>query len=140
MNKIEIKNTSLPERCEVCHQADQFDPNTNICFRCQVDNDGTSETNYNESSGNLLAYKDFLPKLLKYKPEEKILEFETFPNLVRSANIWIKANNINVINIETLVLPNIFSTREHGSVDTCLITNQTTAWHQIIMLWYRNNS
>lgn len=137
MKKIEIKTTSLPGRCEVCHQSDQFDPNTNICFRCQVDNDEMNEIDHNESFGNAIVYKDFLPKLLKYKPEEKILEFEPFPNLVKSVNVWTKVNDVNIINIETLVLPNIFSTREHGSGDTCLITNQTTAWHQIIRVWYR---
>ncbi|MEW6733309.1 MAG: hypothetical protein AB1489_18420 [Acidobacteriota bacterium] len=34
MTKLEIKTESLPKRCEICHQADQFDPQKNVCIRC----------------------------------------------------------------------------------------------------------
>ena len=33
--RFEIKQELLPTRCEVCHQADLFDPKTGICQRCQ---------------------------------------------------------------------------------------------------------
>ncbi len=32
--KISIKTTSLPQRCEICHQVDCFDASTNHCSRC----------------------------------------------------------------------------------------------------------
>ncbi|MBX7222196.1 MAG: hypothetical protein K1Y36_19765 [Blastocatellia bacterium] len=32
---FQIRNEKLPERCEICHQADQFDPQTGVCLRCQ---------------------------------------------------------------------------------------------------------
>ncbi|MFY9225910.1 MAG: hypothetical protein WAQ98_24745 [Blastocatellia bacterium] len=31
---IAVKNQTLPTRCEICHQADYFDPNHNYCQRC----------------------------------------------------------------------------------------------------------
>lgn len=31
---IKVKSESLPSRCEICHQVDFFDPQTNICQRC----------------------------------------------------------------------------------------------------------
>src|SRR5689334_7343656 len=34
MNDIKIKNESLAERCEICHQNDLFDQSTGICKRC----------------------------------------------------------------------------------------------------------
>ncbi len=34
-HRFEIKQELLPTRCEVCHQADLFDPKTEICQRCQ---------------------------------------------------------------------------------------------------------
>lgn len=34
MDGIKVKNESLPTRCETCHKADCFDPQTNICSRC----------------------------------------------------------------------------------------------------------
>jgi hypothetical protein len=35
MDSIKMKTESLPQRCEVCHQTDMFDPQTNHCERCQ---------------------------------------------------------------------------------------------------------
>lgn len=35
MNNIVIKNERFPLRCDICHQADCFDPQTNYCSRCQ---------------------------------------------------------------------------------------------------------
>lgn len=35
MNSIVIKNETLPLRCDICHQVDYFDPQTNYCSRCQ---------------------------------------------------------------------------------------------------------
>jgi hypothetical protein len=33
-DKLTIKTESLPARCEVCHQTDQFDPLAGNCSRC----------------------------------------------------------------------------------------------------------
>jgi hypothetical protein len=35
MLKLEIRSKHLATRCEICHQSDFFDPETNICDRCQ---------------------------------------------------------------------------------------------------------
>lgn len=32
---LRVRSVSLAVRCEVCHQADCYDPTTNICSRCQ---------------------------------------------------------------------------------------------------------
>lgn len=34
MQEIQIKTESSPNRCEICHQADYFDPIKNFCSRC----------------------------------------------------------------------------------------------------------
>lgn len=34
MSKFTVKMESMPERCEVCHQTDMFDPSTGYCSRC----------------------------------------------------------------------------------------------------------
>src|SRR5262249_41002544 len=34
MAELQIKTESFPQRCEICHQADFFDPHTNYCSRC----------------------------------------------------------------------------------------------------------
>ena len=33
---MKIKSQSLPTRCEICHQLDEFDPVLNLCRRCQA--------------------------------------------------------------------------------------------------------
>jgi hypothetical protein len=35
MKEITVRKESKPTRCEICHQADLFDPITNICQRCE---------------------------------------------------------------------------------------------------------
>src|SRR5262245_26993727 len=32
--ELKIRKKSLPDRCEICHQADYFNPQTNHCSRC----------------------------------------------------------------------------------------------------------
>lgn len=34
INRMVIKTESLPKRCEICHQSDQFDPKNGKCYRC----------------------------------------------------------------------------------------------------------
>jgi uncharacterized RDD family membrane protein YckC len=34
MDELQIKTENQPTRCEVCHQTDQFDPETGRCLRC----------------------------------------------------------------------------------------------------------
>src|SRR6185503_6475328 len=34
MNKLKIKTEFFPERCDICHQTDCFDPVKNHCARC----------------------------------------------------------------------------------------------------------
>jgi hypothetical protein len=35
MSKLKVKAASLPARCDVCHQSDQFDRERGYCERCQ---------------------------------------------------------------------------------------------------------
>jgi hypothetical protein len=43
MAELHIKTESLPERCEICHQKDRFNPQTNICLRCQKINQNSTK-------------------------------------------------------------------------------------------------
>ena len=36
MEKLQVKITSFPKRCEICHQTDLFDPVKNFCERCDT--------------------------------------------------------------------------------------------------------
>ena len=47
-------------------------------------------------------------------------EYESFDAALIAANQWIKENEIRVVNVETVVLPNIWSRYEEGSRDPSL--------------------
>lgn len=55
-----IKQETLPARCEVCHQADLFDPETNHCVRCfaVLDHHGEDST-FHQSQFALSRWQDY---------------------------------------------------------------------------------
>jgi hypothetical protein len=63
MTKLKIKDESLPNRCEICHKSDYFDPKLNLCFRCEkiskliqkekVNQIGTNNVIINNGQSNL---------------------------------------------------------------------------------------
>ena len=52
---------------------------------------------------------------------------------------WIDEQHIDVINVETVVLPNIYARKEEGTADVDLKTSGeiSTTWHQFFRVWYR---
>ena len=87
----------------------------------------------------MIRFEDFVPKMIAGPAFLKEAEHETFDEAVMAANRWIQENRIKVINIETVVLPNIWSRWEEGSTDTSLGTSgdSPSRWHQFVRVWYR---
>lgn len=82
-----------------------------------------------------LAFKDF-------KPENKEMGFfsntyEAFKNSLQRANDWTGAENPEIHNVETVVLPNLHE--EEGSEDPDLYSRGdfATTWHQFVRVWYK---
>lgn len=71
MNKIKIKKELLPQRCDVCHQSDQFVPLENYCLRCnEIQYSSKSKSKANFTKRELLThYRKSIEKKL-YKLEE----------------------------------------------------------------------
>lgn len=86
----------------------------------------------------MLSFKDFVPQEVAAGGFLKVAEYESFDAALAAANDWIHENNIQVINIETVVLPNIWSRFEEGSTDTSLGTRGDfpSHWHQFIRVWF----
>jgi hypothetical protein len=91
-----------------------------------------------ENRIDMLRYQDFVPKMTKPPAFLSPAEHESFDAAVAAANRWVKDNGIRVVNIETVVLPNIFSRYEEGSRDASLGTSgeSPSFWHQFIRVWY----
>ena len=64
----------------------------------------------------------------------KLAEYEPFEAAVAAANEWLAENHVRVINLETVVLPNIWSPFEDGTTDSSLGTRggAPSHWHQFL--------
>jgi len=87
----------------------------------------------------MLEFKDFVPELLETGKFFSHAEYETFGSAVRRAGDWMSQPMINVVNVETVVLPNIHDRYENGSADISLRTkgDASSTWHQIVRVWYQ---
>ena len=86
-----------------------------------------------------IAIIDFVPEKKKGGMFKKG-SVEHFDEVLQKLNSWIAQDNPDVINIETVVLPNIHDSEEEGSQDTELWTGgeSSSQWYQLIRVWYRS--
>lgn len=86
----------------------------------------------------MVGYRDFLPREMRPAGFFRPAEYETFPAAVAAANDWIQRNSIQVINVETVVLPNLYNPGEEGSGDADIRTSGEMAshWYQFLRVWY----
>jgi hypothetical protein len=86
----------------------------------------------------MIKYQDFAPQMLTPPGFLKLATYEPLQVAVDAANLWIKEHEVRVFNIETLLLPNIWSRYEEGSSDPALGTSgeSPTQWHQVVRVWY----
>ena len=54
-----------------------------------------------------VQFRDFVPKMLAAPKLFKAGDYETMHAALAAANQWIEEDDIRVLNIETVVLPNI---------------------------------
>lgn len=86
----------------------------------------------------MLTCRDFVPTRELVKSNvllaPKVDQFGTFEEAVAAAGAFIKEHGIKPLQIETLLLPNIWD--EEGSRDVSLGAPPSARWHQIVRLWY----
>ncbi|MEQ9424590.1 MAG: hypothetical protein RJQ09_09245 [Cyclobacteriaceae bacterium] len=87
----------------------------------------------------MVNFKDFVPERIKKGGFLSDAKYQQLEDKVQEANKWVEANGYTIINVETVVLPNIWETHEEGSVDVDISTSGTNAssWHQFIRVWYK---
>jgi hypothetical protein len=86
-----------------------------------------------------IAFKDFAPPPVNQGGFFSNPEFAPFSVAVEEANRWIAENNPDIINVETVVLPEIWNRNEEGTEDGMLRAGgeSSTWWHQFVRVWYR---
>ena len=87
----------------------------------------------------MIRFKDFVPAYDSRNWLGQFKNLQNFEDLMPEVNEWIEREDRRLINIETVVLPNIHNLGEEGSVDTDLPTAGKTGsrWHQFIRVWYQ---
>ncbi|MBD1919399.1 hypothetical protein [Leptolyngbya sp. SLC-A1] len=53
----------------------------------------------------MIQCKDFAPRIIERRPFGGASEYESFSEVVSAVNRWIESTTIQVINVETVVLP-----------------------------------
>ena len=80
-----------------------------------------------------IQYKDFLPSAVEHKVFST--QYETFSEAVARANEWIRDSGVTVLNVETVVLPNLPEVK-----DTSQVINTRhllgTYLFQVVRVWY----
>ena len=86
----------------------------------------------------MLRYHDFVPQMTKPPAFLSVGQYQPLDSALDAANRWIEENEVRVLNVETVVLPNIWSRYEEGSRDPALGTSgeSPSHWHQFIRVWY----
>lgn len=86
-----------------------------------------------------IAFQDFLPATIQSQGAfGPVNSYSTTDELVKWANGWIEAQGADVVNVETLVLPNakregvIEAERGHFPEG-----DYKTNWFQVVRVWYR---
>ncbi len=105
---FQVHNVGLPARCEICHQADSFDPKTNTCARCSARTDAilknVAETDSPASKAVSSSPSEVLP--FKMKPEEAVPETNPDINrILRGENSsYLGSSDFNRLKLAVAVL------------------------------------
>jgi hypothetical protein len=87
-----------------------------------------------ENPAVTIAHKDFTPEVTRDGFFSR--DMEPLSDCLRRANDWIADANPRIVNVETVVLPNMHA--EEGSEDPDISTSgeMHSSWHQFIRVWY----
>lgn len=94
----------------------------------------------------MIKYKDFAPRITEQGPFGGPSDYESFSEVVSAVNQWIESTTIQVINVETVVLPD----RIEGTGDGDYGVKTSNAFYpvmisqglaincfQCVRVWYR---
>ena len=88
----------------------------------------------------MITYRDFAPHVIKRGLLHED-DYENFDAAVSAANKWLAESNIDLINLETVVLPNISAEKSEGTADGRVETEEAMTsineWYQFLRVWYR---
>jgi hypothetical protein len=83
-----------------------------------------------------IEFEDFVPAIEQRGFFKN--QYESLRECLDRANEWIENAGVDVVNVETIVLPNLW--REEGSEDPEVTTSgdMMSTWYQFVRVWYRS--
>ena len=65
-------------------------------------------------------------------------KYEPIDQAVQAANDWIRQYGVKILNVETVVLPNVNNPGEEGTRDAQVRVSgdMTSHWYQFVRVWY----
>jgi hypothetical protein len=64
----------------------------------------------------MIAYRDFAPGQVSAPALMKPATYESLDQALAAANAWIRSNAIEVLSVETVVLPNLWTPHSEGTI------------------------
>jgi hypothetical protein len=93
---------------------------------------------YRDARPTDIAFKDFRPReTAPARPPYVDAAFAPFETAVEEANEWIRRSGVDVIHVETLVLPSLELADVTGSTFPRINVYAQSSWYQLVRLWYR---
>ena len=83
-----------------------------------------------------LSYKDFFPAVLESGFFST--KHEALAATVVRASDWVSEAGVQVINVETVVLPNIKNVDDASQVETYTSGEMSSHWYQFVRVWYES--
>ncbi len=86
----------------------------------------------------MISFRDFAPRQVAPAALFKQASYESLDEALADANDWIARKGVTVLNVETVVLPNLNSSSAEGTEDPNVVTNAEflMTWNQFIRVWY----
>jgi len=84
----------------------------------------------------IIHYKDFSPSAVEHKVFST--EYESFSEVVALANEWIRDSGVTVLNVETVVLPNLQEIKDTSQVVT-IMKHSGSYMFQVVRVWYNGD-
>ncbi len=86
----------------------------------------------------MFDYKDFIPQQTTGPGFFSAAQYQTFDEAVQAANRFADDQSARILNVETVVLPNVWDPAEDGTTDPSIRTSGDfpATWHQFIRVWF----
>jgi hypothetical protein len=94
----------------------------------------------------MIQYKDFAPRITDRGPFGGASEYESFAEVVSAVNQWIESSTIQMITVETVVLPDriegtsdgVYGVKTSNGYYPVMISQGVTInCFQCVRVWYR---